>query len=62
MIPISYRFAAVSTRLSSIFTPGPIVDETVMLRRYLPFAAAGFAFTMLSSSADAFSIRFCGFE
>ena len=29
--------------------PGPMVDETVMLRRYLPLAADGLAFTMLSS-------------
>ena len=31
-----------------------------MLLRYLPFAADGLARTMLSSSAEAFSIRFCG--
>ena len=31
-----------------------------MLLRYLPFAAAGFALTMLSISAVALSTRFCG--
>src|SRR4051794_19190416 len=35
----------------SILTPGPIVDDTVTLFMYLPFAAAGFALTMLSTSA-----------
>ncbi len=40
--------------------PGPMVDETVMLRRYLPLAADGLAFTMLSSNAEALSIRFWG--
>src|SRR5258708_17867384 len=33
--------------------PGPIVDDTVTLLRYLPLAAAGFARTMLSTSACA---------
>src|SRR5688572_32780322 len=61
MISQSYFFAAAaSTWVSSIFTPGPLVDETVMLRRYLPFAAAGLARTMLSISAAALSTRFCG--
>src|SRR5450432_1996044 len=32
-------------------TPGPIVDDSVTLLRYLPLAAAGFALTMLSTSA-----------
>jgi hypothetical protein len=36
-------------------TPGPIVDDTVMLFRYRPFAADGFALTMLSTSACALS-------
>src|SRR5437879_2132538 len=40
----------------SILTPGPIVDDTVTLRRNLPFAAAGFAFTMLSTKAWAFAM------
>src|SRR5262249_29398681 len=35
----------------SIRIPGPIVDETVTLLRYLPLAAAGLALTMLSTSA-----------
>src|SRR5205807_3287934 len=35
----------------SIRMPGPIVDDTVTLLRYLPFAADGFAFTMLSTRA-----------
>src|SRR5437899_1795816 len=39
----------------SILMPGPIVDDTVTLFRYLPFAAGGFAFTMLSTSACALS-------
>ena len=33
--------------------PGPIVDDSVTLFRYLPLAAAGFAFTILSTSACA---------
>src|SRR2546421_90637 len=37
--------------------PGPIVEDIVTLLRYLPFAADGFAFTTLSTSACAFSIR-----
>ena len=37
-----------------------MVDDTVMLRRYLPLAADGFALTMLSSSTEALSMRFCG--
>ena len=37
-----------------------MVDDTVMLRRYLPLAADGLALTMLSSNAEALSIRFCG--
>src|SRR5687767_2312511 len=39
--------------------PGPIVDDIVTLRRNLPFAADGLAFTTLSTSACAFSIRLC---
>jgi hypothetical protein len=35
----------------SIRTPGPIVDDSVTLFRYLPLAAGGLAFTMLSTSA-----------
>src|SRR5213078_14160 len=37
----------------SMRTPGPIVDDTVTLLRYLPLAAAGLALTMLSTSACA---------
>src|SRR5262249_20513825 len=44
----------------SMRTPGPIVDDSVTVRRYLPFAAAGFALTMLSTSACAFAIRLVG--
>ena len=40
----------------SIRTPGPIVDDTVTLRRNFPFAAAGLALTMLSTSACAFAM------
>src|SRR5262245_64393627 len=40
----------------SIRTPGPIVDESVTLFRYFPLAAAGFALTMLSTSACALAI------
>ena len=36
--------------------PGPIVDDSVTLLRYLPFAAAGLAFTMLSTSACVLAI------
>ena len=36
--------------------PGPIVDDNVTLLRYLPFAAAGFALTMLSTSACVLAI------
>ena len=35
----------------SIRIPGPIVDDTVTLLRYLPLAADGFALTMLYTSA-----------
>jgi hypothetical protein len=60
MIYSSYFFAdAASTCASSIFTPGPIVEDTVMLLRYLPLAAAGLALTMLSISAVALSTSFC---
>src|SRR5947207_10253448 len=37
----------------SMRTPGPIVDDSVTLLRYLPLAALGFALTMLSTSACA---------
>src|ERR1041384_2647318 len=40
----------------SMRTPGPIVDDSVTLFRYLPLAAAGFAFTMLSTSACALAM------
>src|SRR5262245_52476345 len=39
------RVLACSTDVVSMRTPGPMVDETVMLFTYRPFAAAGFAFT-----------------
>src|SRR4029077_5854048 len=41
----------------SIRIPGPIVDDTVTLLRYLPLAADGFALTMLSTSAWALATR-----
>src|SRR4029079_5675243 len=37
-------FTAASIAVVSMRTPGPIVDDTVTLLKYLPFAAAGFAF------------------
>ena len=37
-------------------TPGPMVDDTVMLFRSRPLAAEGFALTMLSTSACAFAM------
>ena len=43
----------------SMATPGPIVEDTVTDLRYLPLAADGFAFTTLSTSAWALSMRFC---
>src|SRR5947207_3563347 len=52
-------FARSSMCAVSIATPGPIVEETVTDFRYLPFAADGFALTTESTSAWAFSIRFC---
>src|SRR5262247_2519311 len=48
-------FTTTSMCVVSIRTPGPIVDDTVTLFKYFPFAAAGFALTMLSTSAWAFS-------
>src|SRR5205823_7514427 len=45
--------------LVSIVIPGPIVEDIVTLLRNLPFAAGGLARTTLSTSAWAFSIRFC---
>src|SRR5262249_7176159 len=44
-------FTVTSMCVVSTRTPGPIVDDTVTLLRYFPFAAAGFALTMLSTSA-----------
>src|SRR6185503_17976029 len=44
----------------SILTPGPIVDDSVTLLRYLPLAADGFALTMLSTSAWALATRDSG--
>jgi hypothetical protein len=43
----------------SIATPGPIVEDTVTDLKYFPLAADGFAFTMLSTSAWALSMRLC---
>src|SRR5581483_7090021 len=45
-----------ATRWTSTGTPGPIVVETVMLRRYCPFAPDGLAFTSASRTACAFAI------
>ena len=42
--------------------PGPIVEDIVTLRRYLPFAADGLALTTLSTSACALSMSFCVVE
>src|SRR4029079_14646191 len=49
-------FTTTSMCVVSMRTPGPIVDDSVTLLRYLPFAAAGFAWTTLSTSACAFAI------
>ena len=38
--------------------PGPIVEATVTLLMYWPFAAAGFAFTMAFIRASKFSWSF----
>ncbi len=46
----------------SMPTPGPIVEDTVTDFRYFPLAADGFAFTTLSTSACALSIRLCDGE
>lgn len=40
----------------SIDTDGPIVAQTAIFFRYLPFAAAGLAFTNASSNAWKFSL------
>ena len=45
------RLAGTALASASIFTPGPIVDEVVMPRRYLPFDDAGLALTISSSTA-----------
>src|SRR4026207_409418 len=42
---------------ASMVMPGPMVEDIVMLFRYLPFAAAGFAFTTLSIRAWAVAHR-----
>ena len=47
------------TRFGLILIPGPIVSATAQERIYWPFVAAGFAFTMASSSALKFSASFC---
>src|SRR4029078_7907464 len=44
-------FTTTSMCVVSMRTPGPIVDDSVTLLRYLPLAAAGLALTMLSTSA-----------
>ena len=49
-------FTATSVCTVSMRMPGPIVDDSVTLLRYLPFAAAGLAFTMLSTSACVLAI------
>src|SRR5262249_1368467 len=50
-------FTTTSMCVVSMRTPGPIVDDSVTLFRYLPLPAAGLAFTMLSTSACAFAMR-----
>ncbi len=42
----------------SISTPGPIVEETETVRKYLPLAAAGFALSTALMNAEAFSSSF----
>src|SRR6188472_3356130 len=44
----------------STCTPGPIVDDTVILRRYRPLADAGFARCSSSSTARKFSSSAAG--
>ena len=39
--------------------PGPMVDESVMLRMYVPFAVEGFARTSALMSALALSVSAC---
>src|SRR5207245_1517297 len=48
-----------ATAAASTGTPGPIVVDTVSDRRYVPFAAAGFARTIASMSAIAFAASCC---
>src|SRR5699024_7287429 len=42
----------------SNLTPGPIVDVTEMLRKYVPLEDCGFAFTIVSIIASMFSTNF----
>ena len=58
--PVPSRLYALvaSALVVSTLIPGPIVEDTVRLFRYLPFAAAGFALTTLETKACAFSTRF----
>jgi len=44
-------YGVVTFASGEIFTPGPIVDDVVMLLMYRPFAEAGFARTISSSTA-----------
>lgn len=45
-------FVKASAFAGSIRTPGPMVVDSVIERRYCPFAAAGLARTMASMSAE----------
>ena len=52
--------AVASKVLGSTLTPAPIVALMVMLRRYVPFADAGFALSSAASSARALSSSLIG--
>src|SRR5262249_12087495 len=58
---MSYFLNWLETRCASTWMPGPIVDDTVMDRRYCPFEAAGFARTIASSRAVALATS-CSLE
>src|SRR5262245_55403633 len=51
------RFAV---RTGSILMPGPIVLDSVSVRRYVPLAAAGLARTIASITASALAVMFSG--
>jgi hypothetical protein len=48
-----------SARLMSTLTPGPMVEVTVILRRKMPFAAAGLAFLAHISAEKILGQFFC---